>query len=109
MSHLNTQFKKGILDLCILKVVKDKEMYGFEIIDQLSNILDINENTIYPILRRLTEQKLFTTYTKDSPHGAQRKYYKITETGDAKLSTYIDEWDQFIDNVNQILKGEKNE
>jgi len=105
MYTLNTQFKKGILDLCILKVVKDQEMYGFEIIDKLSNILDINENTIYPILRRLTEQKLFTTYAKDSPHGAQRKYYKITTKGDEKLSMYIDEWDTFISNVNQILGG----
>lgn len=102
---MNTQFKKGILDLCILKVVQDQEMYGFEIIDKLSNTLDINENTIYPILRRLTEQKLFTTYTKDSPHGAQRKYYKITKSGEEKLSTYMDEWDAFIDNVNHILKG----
>lgn len=102
---MNTQFKKGILDLCILKVVLDQEMYGFEIIDKLSNILDINENTIYPILRRLTEQKLFTTYTKDSPHGAPRKYYKITLKGEEKLSNYLDEWEAFIDNVNQILKG----
>lgn len=105
MYTLNTQFKKGILDLCILKVVKDQEMYGFEIIAKLSSILDINENTIYPILRRLTEQKLFTTYAKDSPHGAQRKYYKITDSGNEKLTTYIDEWDTFISSVDQILGG----
>jgi PadR family transcriptional regulator PadR len=106
---LNTQFKKGILDLCILKVVKDKEMYGFEIIDKLSHILDINENTIYPILRRLTEQKLFETYTKDSPLGAQRKYYKITLEGEKKLALFTEDWDAFIKNVNYILKGEQDE
>ncbi|WP_025725402.1 PadR family transcriptional regulator [Acholeplasma granularum] len=106
---MNTQFKKGILDLCILKVVQNKEMYGFEIIDKLSNILDINENTIYPILRRLTEQELFTTYTKDSPLGAQRKYYKITKKGEEKLSSYTDEWNEFIKNVNFILEGNDNE
>lgn len=105
---LNTQFKKGILDLCIMKVVQDEEMYGFEIIEKLSKVLDINENTIYPILRRLTEQKLFETYAKDSPHGAPRKYYKITERGKKRLETYIVEWDAFTESVNQILKGENH-
>lgn len=105
---MNTQFKKGILDLCILKVVQDEQMYGFEIIEKLSNVLDINENTIYPILRRLTEQKLFKIYTKDSPHGAPRKYYKITEQGKKRLETYIIEWDAFIQSVNHILKGENH-
>ncbi|MBG0762667.1 PadR family transcriptional regulator [Acholeplasma laidlawii] len=106
---MNTQFKKGILDLCILKAVKDQEMYGFEIIDKLSNLLDINENTIYPILRRLTDQRLFETYSKDSPLGAQRKYYKITKEGEQKLYSYMEDWDAFIKNVNYILKDEKDE
>lgn len=43
---MNTQFKKGIIELCILKIVSQKDMYGFEIIDKLSNLLDVNENTI---------------------------------------------------------------
>jgi len=102
---LNTQFKKGILELCILKVIDDKDMYGFEIINHLSNILDVNENTIYPILRRLTKQNLFTTYTKESSLGANRKYYSITELGKVKLKEYLNEWDLFLLNINKILKG----
>lgn len=106
---MNTQFKKGILDLCILKVIYDKEMYGFEIIEKLSKILDVNENTIYPILRRLTEQKLFEIYSKESVYGAPRKYYKITQKGIEQLDVYSKEWHQFIESVMTILKGDKYE
>lgn len=106
---MNTQFKKGILDLCILYVIHEHEMYGFEIIEKLSTLLDVNENTIYPILRRLTEQELFETYTKVNKLGADRKYYRITEKGIEQMNTYLREWYQFIDNVNKILKEKKDE
>lgn len=102
---MNTQFKKGILELCILKIISEEDMYGFEVINKLSSILDVNENTIYPILRRLTTQKLFTTYQKESNLGAPRKYYKITNLGNKKLDTYLNEWSDFLKNVNNILGG----
>lgn len=81
-------------------------MYGFEIIDKLSTLLDVNENTIYPILRRLTEQKLFEIYVKESALGAPRKYYRITDAGKKSLEKYQTEWAGFIENVMLILKGE---
>ena len=105
---MNAQFKKGIVEICILKVISDEEMYGFEIIEKLSKRLDINENTIYPILRRLTEQGLFTTYTKESQLGAPRKYYQITTEGVEALKVYQQEWTEFLNNVMAILKGEQH-
>lgn len=105
---MNAQFKKGIVEICILKVISDEEMYGFEIIEKLSKHLDINENTIYPILRRLTEQGLFTTYTKESQLGAPRKYYQITAQGVEALRIYQQEWTEFLNNVMAILKGEQH-
>ncbi|SRR5690606_22793006 len=105
---MNAQFKKGIVEICILKVISEEEMYGFEIIERLSKRLDINENTIYPILRRLTEQGLFTTYTKESQLGAPRKYYKITTEGVEALKIYQQEWTEFLNNVMAILKGEQH-
>lgn len=105
---MNAQFKKGIVEICILKVISDEEMYGFEIIEKLSKRLDINENTIYPILRRLTEQGLFTTYTKESQLGAPRKYYQITAQGVEALRIYQQEWTEFLNNVMAILKGEQH-
>lgn len=80
-------------------------MYGFEVINKLANSLDVNENTIYPILRRLTNQKLFTTYEQASNLGARRKYYKITNEGLKQLNNYLAEWQDFLKNVNNILGG----
>ncbi|MBN3490199.1 PadR family transcriptional regulator [Acholeplasma equirhinis] len=103
---MNTQFKKGVIEICILKIVSEEDMYGFEIIDKLSHLLDVNENTIYPILRRLTEQNMFETYLRESSMGAARKYYRITDQGKKSLKEYQDEWQSFIENVMKILKGE---
>ncbi|MFA5692305.1 MAG: PadR family transcriptional regulator [Acholeplasmataceae bacterium] len=90
-----------------MKVISKEDMYGFEVIKTLSNVLDINENTIYPILRRLTNQGIFVTYEKESDKGANRKYYQITKKGLNQLNLYLDEWNLFIKNVNKILGDEK--
>jgi PadR family transcriptional regulator PadR len=102
---LNTQFKKGVVELCILKIISIKDMYGFEVIEVLSNLLDVNENTIYPILRRLTQQGLFSIYEKETKLGAPRKYYRITDQGLVQLETYLKDWNLFVENVNYILGG----
>lgn len=106
---LNAQFKKGVVELCILKLLSKKDMYGFEVINALANLLFVNENTIYPILRRLTQQGLFTTYTKETNLGAPRKYYRLTEKGRKQLDSYLQEWNLFFENVNLILGGKYEE
>lgn len=105
---MNTQFKKGLVEICVLKIISKKDMYGFEIIEKLRDDLDINENTVYPLLRRLTTQGLFETYNVESEIGPRRKYYKITEEGLNQLSNYLTEWNLFLSKVNNILE-EKNE
>jgi PadR family transcriptional regulator PadR len=102
---MDTQFKKGILEICVLKVVSEKDSCGFEVIELLSNEISINENTVYPILRRLTMQGYFETYKVPSPVGAPKKYYKITQEGKERLSEYLEEWRQFIKGVFRILEG----
>jgi PadR family transcriptional regulator PadR len=84
-------------------------MYGFEVIESISKEIDVNENTVYPILRRLTLQKLFDTYTESMSIGAPRKYYKITELGNEKMKEYEEEWVKFLDGVYRILGGNLNE
>jgi PadR family transcriptional regulator, regulatory protein PadR len=106
---MNTQFKKGILEMCILSLINQKDLYGFEVIEKLSTEIDVNENTVYPILRRLTHQGLFTTYTEETNVGAPRKYYKITALGKKKLEDYEHEWRSFLNGVFKILGGNNNE
>jgi len=107
---MNSQFKRGIIELCVLSTLLENDLYGYTIINDISKYLDVNENTIYPILRRLTIDGYFTTYLQESNQGAPRKYYRLTEEG---LNYYIrlrDEWDEFIGGVYQILnKGENKD
>jgi len=106
---MNTQFKKGIVEMCILAVIKHKDMYGFEVIDILSKEIDVNENTVYPILRRLTGQGLFETYEKTTNVGAPRKYYRITSLGLSKYKEYENEWKTFLEGVFKLLGGLSHE
>lgn len=110
--NMNSQFKKGIIEMCVIHLVREKDMYGFEIIESLSKTIDVNENTIYPILRRLTNQDYFTTYQRDDLKqgvGAPRKYYKITDLGKTKYQEYEAEWTKFLKGVLEILGGKQNE
>ena len=51
---IHTQFKKGVLELLVLCIVRDKDIYGYELVEKVREIIDVNEGTIYPILKRLT-------------------------------------------------------
>ncbi len=107
---MDTQFKKGVLELCILKIIEDKDLYGYEVIALLAPALNVNENTIYPILRRLTELGYFETYTKQTTIGAPRKYYHITRSGREYLRENLIVWREFNEALNEILnKDGKND
>ncbi len=103
---MDTQFKKGVLELCILKIIEDRDLYGYEVIATLAPALNVNENTIYPILRRLTELGYFETYTKQTTIGAPRKYYHITKSGRDYLNDNLQAWREFNIALNNILNKE---
>jgi PadR family transcriptional regulator PadR len=103
---MNAQFKKGIIEICVLKVMEKEDLCGFDVIEKLSKEIPVNENTIYPLLRRLTIQGYFETYKVPSPVGAPKKYYRITELGSTKLNEYLTEWKHFIKGVFRILEGD---
>lgn len=104
---MNPQFKKGVIEMCVLKMISRKDMYGFEVIETISKEIEVNENTIYPILRRLTKAEYFNTYKESMSVGAPRKYYQITEDGKGQLQIYEDEFGKFIKSVYRILGGKE--
>ncbi len=106
---LNSQFKRGIIELCVLKIISEQDRSSFEVIETLGSRIDVNENTIYPILRRLSKQDYFETYTKSSSIGAPRKYYRITSFGLKKLDEFQKEWKHFLNNVLSILGGKDDD
>ena len=101
---MNSQFKKGILEMCILKLIDDKQMYGYEVIETLSSIIDVSENTVYPILRRLTTLGYFDIHMEETQYGAPRKYYLTTLEGKKALKLYQDEWSSFLSGVMKIME-----
>ena len=103
---MTTQFKKGIIELCVLKLVHDQPRSGLQVIELMSQTLNVSENTIYPILRRLTAQQLFKTYTVPSDIGAPKKVYEITLQGKTQLQTSLVEWKDFLSDVSTVLGGQ---
>lgn len=101
---MDTQFKKGVMDLCVLKLLEKKDYYGYELVQKISESIQVSEGTLYPILRRLSKEGLLETYFQESKEGPQRKYYGLTRKGKQKSSKLNKEWKSFIEKVNKIIK-----
>ena len=101
---MNVQFKKGVLELIVLAAVKEKDMYGYELVAEVSKVVDVNEGTIYPLLKRLTNEKHFDTYLRESSEGPPRKYYHLTSSGNLYMMELIGEWMELQKGVKTFLK-----
>lgn len=101
-----SQFFKGTLEGCILKVINDNEVYGYEIAKRLKYFgLDgVSEGTIYPLLLRLEKNDLVTSEKKESELGPKRKYYKLTTSGKEELRAFFKVWKEFEGSVNRIFE-----
>ncbi|MFW5794472.1 MAG: PadR family transcriptional regulator [Bacillota bacterium] len=105
---MNPQMKKGVIELCIMKIIDLKKVSTYEILNKIHN-LKVNENTIYPILRRLYKDGYLEQEKGNNAVGAPRKYYKLTKQGEEKLKEHINAWEEFSNSVEKILKGEIND
>ncbi len=107
-SMSQTQMMKGILDGCLLAIIKGKECYGYEMAERLSEygFATVSEGTIYPLLLRMQREGLVTSVRKDSIAGPKRKYYSLTNEGQRALDEFLTRWDQLNRSVNAIIKKE---
>lgn len=103
---MNTQFKRGVLELVVLLSISKEDMYGYQLVSKVSEVIDVNEGTIYPLLRRLTNEKYFDTYLKESNEGPPRKYYRLTAAGITYTSDLLAEWKKFVLSVDNFIKEE---
>lgn len=101
---MDTQLKKGVMDLCVLKILENKDCYGYELVQKISKNIKISEGTLYPILRRLEKERCLEKYFRESKEGPSRKYYGITRKGKQKSMQLNEEWSEFVKKVNKILK-----
>ncbi len=93
---MNIQFKKGVLELFVLSMLKQKDQYGYDISDYISQKIQISAGTVYPILRKLKDEGLVTTYLSEQSAGPARKYYKLTDKGMKRYDALSYEWKEFI-------------
>ncbi|MGL5020479.1 MAG: PadR family transcriptional regulator [Mycoplasmatales bacterium] len=100
---MNQQFKKGIIEICVLHFIKKEDRYGYEIVKELGVLFDVKESTIYPILKRLSNDKYLETYLVESNSGPARKYYKITKMGYENYEDVKKEWLKFAQGISQYL------
>ncbi len=103
---MNAQYKKGVLELCVLTKMSRKDYYGYELVEEISEILEISEGTLYPILRRLTDEKYFGTYLQESSEGPPRKYYRITKLGKDFQKEQLRQWTEFNQQIEKLINKE---
>ncbi|MDY2777516.1 MAG: PadR family transcriptional regulator [Collinsella sp.] len=101
---MNTQFKKGVLELLVLEAVHVRDMYGYELVEEISRTIDVKEGTIYPLLKRLTNERYFEAYLRESMEGPPRKYYHLTASGVVHAEELKREWMEFQRSVGEFLK-----
>lgn len=104
---MNSQFKKGVLELVVMMVVNKRDIYGYELVKKVCEVVRVNEGTIYPLLKRMTNEQIFDTYLQESTEGPPRKYYRITIKGIKTMNELKAEWLEFSTSINNFIKGEQ--
>jgi PadR family transcriptional regulator, regulatory protein PadR len=100
-----SQLRRGVLEFCVLALLRDGEHYGFEIVRKLSEAdgLVTTEGTLYPLLGRLRKEGTVETTWRESSSGPPRRYYRLTPAGRSLLDAFATEWVRFRDSVNTLL------
>ena len=106
---MNTQYKKGVLELCVLSLLKRRDFYGYEISEYLSRHIDIADGTVYPILRKPKSEGLVTTYMQEESGGPPRKYYSLTNLGRETYAAERAEYLKFARAVDALLEEDEHD
>lgn len=104
---MNSQYKKGVVELCVLSLLEKGDCYGYEISETLSRHIDIADGTVYPVLRKLKADGLLTTYLQEESGGPPRKYYQLTQLGWETYQADREEYLKFAREVRTLLEGEE--
>lgn len=107
IENTKAQMRKGVLEFCILQLLKQEEMYPSDIISALKESkLIVVEGTLYPLLTRLKNAGILDYRWEESKSGPPRKYYKLTELGEKFLIELRDTWAELNNAVNRTIRKE---
>lgn len=107
---MDVQLRRGVLDACVLAVLLRGESYGYRLVRDVSEIIEISESTLYPILKRL-EAGRFVTVRSVEHNGRLRKYYQITEAGRGRVLAFLGEWRELarvLRAIEEEINGEED-
>ncbi|MEH6976038.1 MULTISPECIES: PadR family transcriptional regulator [Bacillus] len=101
----STQMLKGILDGCILAIIQEGEIYGYELTEKLHSygFHSFSEGTIYPLLLRMQKEGLVTSVLRESTAGPKRKYYQLSELGAKELANFKERWTDLKLSVEKVI------
>lgn len=104
MAYDKAQMMRGTLEGCILKIIRHRTTYGYEILEYLKSIgfRELSEGTIYPLLLRLEKQGVICATLRPSPLGPRRKYYSLTPDGERYLQSFEESWNQLVAAMNTL-------
>lgn len=98
----------GSMTMLLLKLLEEKDMYGYEMIDTLrkrsNNVFELKAGTLYPLLHSLEEKQLVSSYEQEAG-GKLRKYYSLTKKGRGLLQEKASEWEKYASAVNSVMGG----
>jgi PadR family transcriptional regulator PadR len=100
-----SQLRRGVLEYCVLALLRDRERYGFELVRTLGDVdgLVTSEGTLYPLLARLRREGMVETAWRESASGPPRRYYSLSDAGRSALAAFTGDWSRFRDAVDHLL------
>ncbi len=105
LENTKAQMRKGVLELCILSMLQEKDAYASDIIDHLKSAeIIVVEGTLYPLLTRLKNAGLLGYRWEESTSGPPRKYYSLTEKGTEALAELNKSWNMLVEAVTKTTQ-----
>ena len=106
IKKLESQMRKGLLEMLVLQIISHKPIYVLEILEKLKKAdLEVSEGTMYPLLSRLKREKLLEYKWQESTEGPPRKYYQISTAGKKYLKALLEVWQKTQERVGEIINN----
>jgi PadR family transcriptional regulator, regulatory protein PadR len=109
IDNWTTQLRKGLLELCVMYLLAEGDIYGYDLVKRLSEVkgLVVTEGTIYPLLARLKRLGLVKTRLVESSNGPARKYYALTPAGRRMQGLMNAYWGELLQGVGRLQNGRR--
>lgn len=103
----SSQLLRGVLDMCLLALLGERDCYGYEIVRRLGErgLTLVAEGSVYPVLSRLERDGLTEGYWAQPSGGPRRKYYRLSPNGQEQLARWRRDWREFTEVVDAVVEG----